>query len=105
MMKRLRRWLRGAPAETPTPPWVQQPASPAPQPELAYAVQWLETIRDWSPDQRRAIGQAVQTVVAAPDFAPTSTRRYVVDGLESRVSGASLAALAQALAAWEAQAG
>ncbi len=101
MLERLRRLWGGAPPAEPTPPWMSQPVSRVPQPEIAYAIRWLEEIRDWPPDARRDIATAVQAIVTAPDFAPTSTRRYAVDGLEGAHSGASLVALAQTLAEWD----
>lgn len=105
VLERLRRWLGGAPTEAPTPKWTGRPVSRTPQPEIAYAIRWLEEIRDWPPDARRDVAAAVQAVVTAPDFAPTSTRRYTVDGLEGSHSGASLIALAQTLAEWDAGTG
>ncbi len=101
VLARLRRWLGSVPAEEPTPPWMSQPVSLTPQPEIAYAIRWLEEIRDWPPDARREVAAALQPVVTAPDFAPTSTQRYTVEGLQGTHSGASLVALAQTLAEWD----
>jgi len=101
VLERLRRLWSGAPPAEPPPPWTSRPVSRTPQPEIAYAIRWLEEIRDWLPDARRDIAAAVQAIVTAPDFAPTSTRRYAVEGLLGTHSGASLVALAQTLAEWD----
>lgn len=102
VLERLRRLFSGAPPQATTPAWTSRPVSLAPQPEIAYAIRWLEEIRDWPPEARREVAAAVQPIVTAPDFAPTSTRRYAVDGLQGTHSGASLIALAQTLGEWDA---
>ena len=77
--------------------------SNAPRIEFSYLVFWTKQARTWPPERRAALLPAVEAVLAQPDFEPNAyARRYPVPGLDDAGhAGASLAALAQVLRAFD----
>jgi len=79
----------------------------APRIAFSYAVFWTKQARQWDTARQTAVLHAVRAVLRQPDFEPNDyARRYSVPGLDDEApagarahAGASLAALAQVLAA------
>lgn len=76
-----------------------------PQIDFSYTVFWTKQARQWPPERRAEVLAAVQNVLHQPDFLLNAyARRYAVPGLEAQThSGASLAALAKVLTAFQAE--
>lgn len=78
----------------------------APRIDFSYTVFWTKHALTWTPDQRRAVLAATETVIAHPDFqANAYARRFEVPGLNTVLAnsqqtahaGASLLALRHVL--------
>lgn len=104
----VRRWVTGRPGLQPTR------AAPGPggpgaelQPAFSYRLYWTKVARDWSPERRIHVLEAVRARVRAADFeANAYERRFAVPGLDEQAhSGLSLLALIEVLVALETHAG